>query len=288
MGLALSEIQFQTSLTEGLEMKSGTALRTLPLTAALAGGTAAQANLLTNGSFESGAFVNRGNDTMSLVDGLTYSLSFDLGSSTFWGRPDSITASAAGTSLTFISPSAARRQCNASRGSINQIGGIAVIGRIAVRNLFACCGFALALLCAQEGANGAVVVNLSVVGDDVVAEGGGTLNLDALTFDSQAPFAGAFLNPDLGVIIVGPAAAAGSLYTGISGPAGPAAFGGGDAIIADSVSGSGDVFGVGQGDLTELLVPEGYVSGSTLLAKTTWVGVNLGTLDLTPGTYVWR
>ena len=119
------------------------------------------ANLLTNGSFEGGAFVNQGNDTMSLatgsttitawtvitdttawigptnpfglsasegsmfldltnyetgapfagvrqtidtVAGATYELSFDLGSSNFWGRPDSITASAGNASQTFTSP----------------------------------------------------------------------------------------------------------------------------------------------------------------------------------------
>lgn len=128
--------------------------------AALMAGSA-HANLITNGSFESGAFVNQGNDTMSLAagstvitdwtvvtdttawigasnpfgltasngsffldltnyqagapfagmsqdiattPGATYSLSFDLGSSTLWGRPDSITASAAGASQTFTSP----------------------------------------------------------------------------------------------------------------------------------------------------------------------------------------
>jgi Protein of unknown function (DUF642)/PEP-CTERM motif len=128
--------------------------------AALMAGSA-HANLITNGSFESGAFVNQGNDTMSLAAGstvitdwtvvtdttawigasnpfgltasngsffldltnyqagapfagmsqdiattlgATYSLSFDLGSSTLWGRPDSITASAAGASQTFTSP----------------------------------------------------------------------------------------------------------------------------------------------------------------------------------------
>jgi hypothetical protein len=128
--------------------------------AALMAGSA-HANLLTNGSFESGAFVNQGNDTMSLAagstvitgwtvvtdttawigasnpfglsasvgsffldltnyqagapfagmsqtiattSGATYSLSFDLGSSSQWGLPDSITASAAGTSQTFLSP----------------------------------------------------------------------------------------------------------------------------------------------------------------------------------------
>lgn len=123
----------------------------------------AHANLISNGSFESGTFVNEGSDTMSLAAGsttitdwtvvtdttawigasnpfgltasegnffldltnyqtgapfagmsqtiattvgATYSLSFDLGSSTFWGRPDSITATAtaAGASQTFTSP----------------------------------------------------------------------------------------------------------------------------------------------------------------------------------------
>lgn len=142
-------------------MKSRTALQVLFLAAALGVATSPQANLLTNGSFESGAFVNQGNDTMSLAPGstvitgwtvvtdttawigatnpfglsasngsffldltnyqagapfagmsqtiattpgATYSLSFDLGSSTIWGRPDSITASAAGTSQIFTAP----------------------------------------------------------------------------------------------------------------------------------------------------------------------------------------
>ncbi len=131
------------------------------LAAALLTAPAAQANLLTNGSFESGAFINQGNDTMSpgagstvitgwtvitdvtawigpsnpfgllasdgsyfldltnyqtgapfagvaqtiaTVAGATYSLSFDLGGSTYWGRPDSIVASAAGNSMTFTTP----------------------------------------------------------------------------------------------------------------------------------------------------------------------------------------
>ena len=123
----------------------------------LATGTA-HANLLGNGSFESGAFVNQGNATMSLAagstvitgwtvvtdttawisagnpfglsakdgshfldltnyqagapfagvsqviataPGATYALSFDLGGSNFWGRPDSLIASAGSTSQTF-------------------------------------------------------------------------------------------------------------------------------------------------------------------------------------------
>lgn len=137
-------------------------LNALALCAALLGTSATHANLLTNGSFESGGFVDQGADTMSLasgstvitgwtvvtdttawigptnpfglhasdgdffldltnyqpgapfagvtqaigtIPGATYSLSFDLGASTFWGRPDALTASAAATSATFVSPS---------------------------------------------------------------------------------------------------------------------------------------------------------------------------------------
>ena len=142
-------------------MRFRTTLRAAFLSGALAVGASAHANLLTNPSFESGAFVNEGNDTMSppagstvitgwtvvtdttawigpanpfnltandgsffldltnyqagapfagmsqsisTTPGATYSLSFDLGSSTQWGVPDSLTASAAGTSQTFTSP----------------------------------------------------------------------------------------------------------------------------------------------------------------------------------------
>ena len=133
-------------------------LRPLVFCIALAAGSAAHANLLVNGSFEQGAFVNQGNQTMSLAPGstvitgwtvvtdatawinagnpfglaasdgsrfldltnysagapfagmtqtfatlagATYTLSFDLGGSNAWGRPDGLIASAAGTSQVF-------------------------------------------------------------------------------------------------------------------------------------------------------------------------------------------
>ena len=41
---------------------------------------------------------------IATTPGATYALSFDLGGSNRWGRPDAITASAAGTSATFTSP----------------------------------------------------------------------------------------------------------------------------------------------------------------------------------------
>ena len=42
--------------------------------------------------------------TITTVPGQTYALTFDLGGSTYWGRLDAITASAAGTSATFTTP----------------------------------------------------------------------------------------------------------------------------------------------------------------------------------------
>ena len=137
-------------------------LSAIVMSASLLVASVAHANLLTNDSFELGAFVNQGNDTMSLAAGSTvitgwtvvtdttawigptnpfsltasdgsyfldltnyqpgapfagmsqvitttpgaiYSLTFDLGGSNLWGRPDALTASAAGTSITFTTPS---------------------------------------------------------------------------------------------------------------------------------------------------------------------------------------
>lgn len=142
-------------------IRPSTKINALVLCSSLLGAPAVHANLLTNGSFESGSFVNQGNDTMSLAagstvisgwtvvtdttawigptnpfglsasdgsyfldltnyqpgapfagltqvittaPGSTYALSFDLGGSTFWGRPDAIVASAAGASSTFTTP----------------------------------------------------------------------------------------------------------------------------------------------------------------------------------------
>lgn len=135
--------------------------RTVLLTTALALSANAQANLITNGSFESGTFLPPSNATMTLSPGATsitgwtvindsiawigigdpwgldaysgdrfldlsdysaglpfggisqtiatapgaqYTLSFYLGSSTYWGRPSALTASAGTTATTFTSP----------------------------------------------------------------------------------------------------------------------------------------------------------------------------------------
>ena len=151
-----------------------------------------------------------------------------------------------------------------------------------MRNLFACFGFALALLCAQQNANGGVVVTLSEIGSDVVASGSGTLNLTALTFNGSGPGGSVFIDPDSNIIVVGPGPVAGmaSVYGGVF--SGPSSFGpGGPTAVS---SGSGDLFAYGD---QEVLVPVGYVSGSPLSGTSTWVGTSFSDLGVTPGTYIW-
>jgi hypothetical protein len=55
-------------------------------------------------SYQTGAPFAGMSQVIATTPGAVYSLSFDLGGSTFWGRPEAITASAAGTSATFTTP----------------------------------------------------------------------------------------------------------------------------------------------------------------------------------------
>lgn len=74
-----------------------------------------------------------------------------------------------------------------------------------------------------------------------------------------------------------------TVYTGISGPS---SIGSGGYFYADS--GSGNIVGIG-GDVNNLAVPVGYVSGSELGTSTdTWNNATLTSLGIMPGTYVYR
>jgi hypothetical protein len=79
----------------------------------------------------------------------------------------------------------------------------------------------------------------------------------------------------------GPAAGRSDWYYGISGPT---SFGSGDCIYA--TTGSGDsVSLVGGG--TAILVPLGYVSGTSLSGSATFDRKTLHSLGVLPGTYTW-
>ena len=123
------------------------------------------------------------------------------------------------------------------------------------------------------------------VGNDVVATGQGTINLNALTYlQTDSGFATAQLYPPLGIALAGPAAGNGSIdiYEGASGPK---ALGAG--AFAMATSGSGDFAGVG-GAGGFVSVPEGYVSGAWLSDVSTYDDATFASLGLVSGTYVYR
>jgi hypothetical protein len=136
----------------------------------------------------------------------------------------------------------------------------------------------LAVVSARAG----VTISVSQVGSNVVATGGGTLNLTDLT-SSIPSLASVSIEPSVAYLGMGtPPDGPVTLYSGISGPS---QFGTGSDVSASS--GSGDYFGM-YGSLTyPLLVPSGYVSGTTLSSADTYSGQSLASLGLTPGTYTW-
>ncbi len=126
-----------------------------------------------------------------------------------------------------------------------------------------------------------LIFNVYQNGANVVATGSGTVNLNGLTPDGSgggngAVFAslGSFVNgPDTWMPI--------NYYSGI---AGPLTFGSGGAFY--SSSGTGDRFGINRG-ANDVIVPQGYVSGSALSGTGIWNNSTLNSLGLIAGTYTW-
>jgi hypothetical protein len=128
------------------------------------------------------------------------------------------------------------------------------------------------------------IVTLEQVGSDVVATGGGAIDLTGLSF----------LTPDTVFAVISPAI--GAIDTGLASSVpidvyntiiGPSSFGGGGQTNASS--GSGDMVGIfvglGSGNL---IVPSGYVSDSALSDTSTYTGQTFSSLGVTPGVYEWK
>jgi hypothetical protein len=131
-------------------------------------------------------------------------------------------------------------------------------------------------------AQAAYIVTLEEVGTNVVATGSGTLDLTDLSFLSGGSLASAAIAPVVGVIITGPAGVTIEDYTGFSGPM---SFGSGGGKNADS--GSGDLVGIFAPQTDELVLPDGYVSGSALSDNAAYDSQTFNSLGVTPGTYEW-
>jgi hypothetical protein len=140
---------------------------------------------------------------------------------------------------------------------------------------------ALGLASVGGPAEASVVIDMSEVGGNVVTTGSGTVDLTGLSFTSSGEDAG-FVFASLGSVAVG-SSEADDFY---SGAIGPASFGTGGFIIPFGQS--GDLLGlIGNVSPAEILVPHGYVSGTSLSGSSTYVGQTFASLGLTPGTYLY-
>jgi len=128
------------------------------------------------------------------------------------------------------------------------------------------------------------VATLEEVGSDVIATGGGPLDLLGLSsLGLNADQAG--MLPLFGTINTGPAPPNVTPTAAYGGITGPTSFGsGGLLLFADS--GSGDLVGV-HGHTGILVVPDGYISGDPLSDTSTYLNQTFAALGVTPGTYVW-
>ena len=127
----------------------------------------------------------------------------------------------------------------------------------------------------------AYTVRLKEVGDNVVANGSGPINLTGLTLVDRGLILTGTINANIGLIITGPFA---SFADGFSGITGPTSFGSGGSSFPNS--GSGDMVGI-SGFFGRLVVPLNYVSGTALSDSMTFNNATFASLGVTPGTYVW-
>ena len=143
------------------------------------------------------------------------------------------------------------------------------------------CLAAFCLLSAAPGrAHASFTFTLTQVGGNVVVDGSGTINTNALTIFNGGTYK-AFLGPDQAGLYGGPTTVTNfALYYGASGTAN---FGSGGTTFASV--GSGSFVGVDQG--AYIIVPQGYVSGASLSDTDTYTGATLASLGFTPGTYTY-
>jgi hypothetical protein len=131
-------------------------------------------------------------------------------------------------------------------------------------------------------AHSGYVVDLTQVGSNVVAKGGGPIDLTGLTFNAQG---GAIpqIAPSKGLILTGSKVFGvdSDVYMGFTGPA---SFGNGDTTLASS--GSGGIVGL-FASLGVLWVPLGYVSDKALSDTAIYDNQTFTSLGVTPGTYKW-
>jgi hypothetical protein len=125
----------------------------------------------------------------------------------------------------------------------------------------------------------------------VVFSGSGTADITDLTMTTDVGMVPGQINPIAHTVLEGPTAFESVEFSqSISGPL-SFGMGGGLQEGPQPFSGSGELFGIGDGSggpggIAELVVPNGYVSGTMLSGAVSYSGT-FSSLGITPGTYVW-
>ena len=129
-----------------------------------------------------------------------------------------------------------------------------------------------------------MIVNIVESGGDVVATASGSLDVSALVKLLDFTNNQSFVDPDPARLMLGPHGALETDRYRI--PLGPQTFGPGTAPTVASF-GSGDRVAIigNVFDHSNLLVPDGYVSGTTLMSTSTFSGTTIAGLGLAEGTY---
>jgi hypothetical protein len=133
-----------------------------------------------------------------------------------------------------------------------------------------------------QPAHAEFIVTIVQDGSDVVVTGSGTIDLTGLTFVRSDSFISGIWPSEAVLGIGAPGGEAVDVYTGFTGP--PNFGTGGSTVPSDS--GSGDKVAVEE-PTNELVVPEGYVSGTSLSDSSTYDNATFTSLGLTPGTYTY-
>lgn len=130
-------------------------------------------------------------------------------------------------------------------------------------------------------ASAALMISVQESGANVVANIGGSLNVDGLTATGSQYNVGLIaIFPSINVVF------SGGDYTIYSGLIGPAGFGTGANILSAS-SFAGDAVGIIYDFQGSFLAPLDYISGAPLSATMTFANQTLSSIGLTIGTYVY-
>jgi hypothetical protein len=139
------------------------------------------------------------------------------------------------------------------------------------------------LLFIGSPAHAVYIVTLEQMGLNVVAAGSGALDLTGLTFDGSGGGSAGMQPKFVAFIETGPTSSLISDYAGVSGPT---SFGTG--AITSANSGTGALVGILSSlAIGDLVVPQGYVSGTALSDTSTYDNKTFSSLGVTPGTYEW-